>query len=151
MSRGFTAAQAWTQMTGTAEDLGFLGFDLLYGWGRVDAYRAITQPPVFLPIGDTTPPTVTFTSPFDGYVIDQKVVTVSVAATDDDALSTIELRFIQTVGIWQISTLVATSDRSPLTYKLHTDNLPSGTYGLDARAIDAAGNATSTSINVIKP
>jgi subtilisin family serine protease len=151
MSRGFTAAQAWTQMTGTAVDLGFPGFDLFYGWGRVDAYRAVTQPAVFLPIGDTTPPTVVFASPFDGYVIGQKIVTVSVEATDDNALSAIELRFIQTVNAWQISTLVATSASSPLTYKLHTDNLPSGTYTLDARAIDAAGNATSTSIDVIKP
>src|SRR2546426_1169352 len=69
-SRGFTAAQAWTQMTGTATDLGFPGFDLYYGWGRVDALAAVTKAPFFPPLGDVTPPTVAFTSPLDGYVID---------------------------------------------------------------------------------
>jgi subtilisin len=151
MSRGFTAAQAWTQMSGTATDLGFPGFDLFYGWGRVDASQAVTGTPSFPPLGDVTPPTVAFTSPPDGYVIDQKIVTVTVEATDDQALFAIELRIVETRGSWQVSTLVATSNHSPLTYKWHTDGLQSGTYPLDARAIDAAGHAASARVTVTQP
>jgi hypothetical protein len=84
-------------------------------------------------------------------MIDQNTVTVSVEATDDHALFAIELRIVQTVNNWQVSTLVATSNHSPLTYKWRTGNLPSGTYTLDARAIDEAGHAASTRITVTKP
>jgi subtilisin family serine protease len=151
MSHGFTAAQAWTQMSGTATDLGFPGFDLFYGWGRVDAFQAVNGTPSFPPLGDVTPPTVAFTSPPDGYAIDQKIVTVTVEATDDHALFAIELRIVETRGSWQVSTLVATSNHSPLTYKWHTDGLQSGTYPLDARAIDAAGHAASARVTVTQP
>jgi subtilisin len=151
MSRGFTAAQAWTQISGTAKDLGFAGFDLFYGWGRVDALAATTESPSFPPIGDTTPPTISFVSPSDGLVIVTNAVTVTVEATDDVELSSIELRIIETQGSWQISTLVASSARSPLTYRLRTSELARGTYTLDARALDAAGHATSARVTVTKP
>jgi subtilisin len=151
LSRGFTATQAWTQMSGTATDLGFPGFDEFYGWGRVDVLAAVTETPSFPPILDVTPPTVAITSPTDGYVIDQRSVTVTVEAADDYGLYAIELRIIETQGYWRISTLVATSDRSPLTYRWRTDRLPSGTYGLEARAIDAAGHTASAQVTVTKP
>jgi subtilisin len=151
MSRGFTAAEARDQISGTAKDLGFTGFDLLYGWGRVDALAAVTETPSFPPPFDVTPPTVAITSPSDGYVIDQRSVTVTVEAADDHGLYAIELRVIETQGGWTFSTLVATSNRSPLTYRWRTDRLPHGTYGLDARAIDAAGHAVSTRITLTNP
>jgi subtilisin len=151
MSRGLTAAQAWTQIAGTPKDLGFPGFDLFYGWGRVDALAATTKVAYFPPIGDTTPPTVAIVSPSDGSPITTSAVTVTVEATDDQALSVIELRIVETQGAWTISTLVASSTRSPLTYRWRTDRIPSGTYWLDARAIDTAGHAVSTQIMVTKP
>jgi len=151
MSRGFTAAKAWTQISGTTKDLGFAGFDLFYGWGRVDALAATTESPSFPPIGDTAPPTVSFVSPSDGLVIATNTVTVTVEATDDVDLSLIELRVVETQGSWQISTLVASSTRSPLTYKWRTSGLASGTYTLDARALDAAGHTGSARVTVTKP
>lgn len=151
ISRGLTNLEAWAQISGTATDLGFPGFDLFYGWGRVDALAATTEAPSFPPIGDTTPPTVAITAPSDGYVIDQARLTVTVEAADDQALGAIELRIIETRGAWQISTLVATATRSPLTYRWRTDRLQSGTYTLDARTLDAAGHAASARVTVTKP
>jgi hypothetical protein len=151
MSRGLTSTEARTQIDGTAKDMGFPGFDLFYGWGRVDALAATTEFPSFPPIGDTTPPTVSFVSPSGGLVITTNTVTVTVAATEDVELSLIELRVVETQGSWQISTLVASSTRSPLTYKWRTSGLASGTYTLDARALDAAGHAASARVTVTKP
>jgi len=145
MSRGFTSLDARAHIDGTAKDLGFPGFDLFYGWGRVDALAAVTKSPSFPPPGDVTPPTVAFASPPDGYVITVNTVTVEVDASDDQALSVVELRIA--------GSLVATSDHSPLTYKWQVSNwkLPSGTYTLSARAIDQAGHTASASITVTKP
>jgi subtilisin len=159
MSRGFTAAQARAQMTGTAKDVGFKGFDLLYGWGRVDALSAVTKSPSFPPLGDVTPPTAAFTSPVDGSIIGQGVVTVTVAATDDHGLyagggglSAIELWIIYfTSNGGSNGNLVAVAGRSPLTYKWNTTAASSGTYTLRAQALDQAGHATFTQITVTKP
>jgi subtilisin len=159
ISRGFTAAQAWEQISGTAKDLGFKGFDLLTGWGRVDANSAVTNSPSFPPLGDVTPPTVAFTSPADGSTIGQGTVTVTVAATDDHGLyaggggvNAIQLWIIYfTSNGGSSGNLVAVADRSPLTYKWNTTAASSGTYTLWAQAVDQAGHATSTSITVTKP
>jgi subtilisin len=156
-SRGFTAAQARTQMTGTAKDLGFPGFDLFYGWGRVDALAATTQEPYFPPIGDELPPTVAFLSPLDGLVITTSTVTVQVEAVDETQLALINLRLIWKViqgnTTWTFKQVLATSDRSPLSYKLRTgsNGLKSGTYTLEAQAMDAFGHVATTRVTVIKP
>jgi subtilisin family serine protease len=145
MSRGLTAAQARTQIDGTPTDLGFPGFDFFTGWGRVDALAATTETPYFPPISDTTPPTVAFVWPSDGYVITTNTVTVNVQAADETQLAMIELRLIWKVVqgnvTYTYSQSLATSDKSPLTYKWNTgDNwrgFKPGTYTLEARAFDA--------------
>jgi len=151
MSRGLTNVQAWTQLSGTAKDLGFPGFDLLYGWGRVDALAAITQSPSFPPLGDVTPPTIAFASPADGSVISGNATTVQVNAADDQAIGTIELRIWEYIAPWWVGQLVASSSSSPLTYKWQIGKWASGSYRLDARVLDAAGHAASTQITVTKP
>ncbi len=143
MSRGLTNQQAWNQMSGTAKDLGFAGFDLFYGWGRVDALAAVTKSPSFPPPGDVTPPTVEFVFPPDGWVIDSNTVKVTVEASDDQALLVVELRIDRK--------LVKSSNASPLTYNWQAGKLASGPHTLDARAIDEAGHAASVSITVTKP
>ena len=145
MSRGLTNMQARTQIEGTAKALGFPGFDLFYGWGRVDALGAVTKSPSFPPIGDVTPPTVAFVFPTDGWVIDRNRVTVTVEASDDRVLAVIELRIA--------NRLVASSSTSALTYNWQdgTWKVPSGSYALDARALDEAGHAASVRITVTKP
>jgi subtilisin family serine protease/NAD-dependent dihydropyrimidine dehydrogenase PreA subunit len=62
-SRAFTNLDAQAHIDGTAKDLGFPGFDLFYGWGRVDALAAVTKPPTFPPPGNVTLPTMAFVFP----------------------------------------------------------------------------------------
>ena len=155
MSRGFTAAQAWTQITGTPKDLGSPGFDLFYGWGRVDALAATTKEPYFPPSDDTTPPTVTFLSPADGLVITTNTVTVKVEGADETQLALINLRLIWKVIqgniTWTYTQVLANSDTSPLTYKWPARNYPSNIYTLEARAFDAFGHVTTTRVTVNNP
>jgi subtilisin len=143
MSRGFTNLDARAHIDGTAKDLGYPGFDLFYGWGRVDALAAVTQTPSFPPPGDVTPPTVAFVFPPDGWVIDSNTAKVTVEASDDQALLVVELRIDRK--------LVKSSNASPLTYNWQAGKLASGPHTLDARAIDEAGHAASVSITVTKP
>src|SRR5262249_18106874 len=81
-----SATPAWppTRVQGvleqSADDLGLGGGDRGYGWGRVNASRAVSiaggaQPPV----PDTNPPTVGFSSPAAGAVV-SGTVAVQVAA-----------------------------------------------------------------------
>jgi subtilisin family serine protease len=155
MSRGLTAAQARTQIDGTTKDLGFSGFDFYTGWGRVDALAATTESPYFPPIGDVTAPTVTFVSPADGDVITTNTVTVKVEAADETQLALIELRLIWKVvqgnTTWTYTQLLASSNSSSLNYNWHTRTLKSNTYTLQARAFDAIGHVTTTSITVTVP
>jgi len=155
MARGLTADQAWIQITGTPKDLGLGGFDMFFGWGRVDALAATTRAPYFPPISDTAPPTVAILSPQDGLVISTNAVTVKAEAADETQLALIELRLI-----WQIRSgsttytyrkVLASSDQSPLTYKWDTRTLQSNTYTLEARAFDALGHIATHSITVTKP
>lgn len=150
MSQGFTAIQAWEQISGTATDLGFPGFDFFHGWGRVDALSATTEEPDF-PLSDTTPPTAAFLSPADGLVVTTNTVLVTIEAADDEQLLAIELRLIWTSGTWTFTKVLATSAGSPLTYKWQTRNLSTGTYTLEAQAIDAAGHTALARVTVTKP
>ncbi len=140
MSRGFANLDARAAINGTAKDLGDPGFDTLFGYGRVDALAAVSSaPPV-----DVTPPIVAFVFPTDGWVVDRNRVVVTVQASDDQALSLVEL--------WIDSQLVQSSTTSPLTYTWQTGGqLVRGSHTLMARAMDAAGHPTSVSITVTKP
>jgi hypothetical protein len=89
---------------------------------------------------DTTPPTVSITSPADGQTI-WGGTTVTVAAWDD-------------VGVTQVSlyidgVLYATDSSSPYAFTFNAKKLSKGTHTLTAKARDAAGNfATSAAVTV---
>jgi hypothetical protein len=89
---------------------------------------------------DTTPPTVSITSPVDGQSI-WGSTTVTVAAWDD-------------VGVTQVSlyidgVLYGTDSSSPYAFTFNAKKLSKGTHTLTAKARDAAGNfATSAAVTV---
>ncbi len=85
---------------------------------------------------DTTPPTVSVTSPVSGATISG---TVAVAATASDNIAVVGVQFqVDTVSIGsEIST-------APYTLSLDTTKLSSGSHSLTAAARDAAGNHTTS-------
>ncbi|MCB9648482.1 MAG: VCBS repeat-containing protein [Deltaproteobacteria bacterium] len=91
---------------------------------------------------DNTPPVVRFTAPGADAVV-SGALTVTVTATDASDISS-------------LTSSVATSATSPLTYTLDTARIPNGPYALVAYAVDNAivddgtmpGNTSAASINV---
>lgn len=134
-------------LASTATDLGAAGWDPEYGWGRIDMAKALTalggnppQEPEPLPVidpqppADTSAPRVAIKSPADGATVSGKV-TVAVDATDDTAVTKVEL--------YVNGKLMTTLNTAPYLYVWNIRKLR-GAYTLEARAYDAAGNRGSS-------
>ena len=121
-----------------SDDLGASGFDTYYGYGRVNAYRAL------LAAGaaptDTTAPTVAVTSPGDGATV-SGTVNVQISASDSVGVAKVEF--------YLDGALAATSTQASGTYTWDTLGSANGAHTLRALAYDAAGNVgTSSNVGV---
>jgi subtilisin family serine protease len=122
----------------TATDLGTAGRDKVFGWGRVDAARAVAAAAAAVaPSPDTQPPAVAITSPAASQTV-SGLTTVTVAASDDTGVAKVELRVD--------GNLLATDTASPFAFTWDTRRQASGMASLEARAWDAAGNAASSAV-----
>lgn len=135
---GLTNSQVKSIIEKNADDLGTAGFDPYYGWGRVNAYKAVlaainTAPPQ----ADTVKPTVSITAPASGSTLSGSAV-IDVSAADNVGVSRVEL-YID--GI-----LFATDTSSPYSFVWDTTTSSNGTHTLQAVAYDAAGNIGSSSL-----
>ncbi len=119
-----------------ADDLGAPGYDVTYGWGRVNAYKAL--------IGaggssvDTTPPTVSLTPPGSSSV--QGSINVQGTATDNAGVTRIEF-YVDAV-------LANTALTSPFSFAWNTTSAANGTHSLTVKAYDAANNVGTASLSV---
>jgi hypothetical protein len=93
------------------------------------------------PPADTTPPTVTITSPGNSSVV-TGLVTINVSAQDNVAVASLSVSVDGKV--------VSTGNSASVSYKWNTRKAASGTHTISATAKDAAGNQTSTAIQVTK-
>jgi subtilisin family serine protease len=121
----------------TATDMGTAGFDNLTGWGRVNAAAAVAG-------SDTTPPTVSITSPSSGATVSG---TIQITATASDASGIEKVRF------WAGPTYLGFDTTSPYSMPWNTTIGLNGRAWIKAEAIDNFGNATVTSrlVTVINP
>ncbi|MDE2031221.1 MAG: carbohydrate-binding protein, partial [Patescibacteria group bacterium] len=90
-------------------------------------------------IADTTPPTISITSPSNGGTIGG-TVTISANASDNVGVTKVEF--------YNDNTLIVSDTTSPYSTTLDTTTLTNGTHTIKAIAYDGAGNTTATSINV---
>ncbi|MDH7569866.1 MAG: S8 family serine peptidase [Armatimonadota bacterium] len=118
----------------SADDRGPAGWDPDYGWGRVNAARAVafSRP-------DITPPAVSFSTPSQGAVL-SKTVTVGAQASDDVAVARLSL--------YLDGELVAESTSSVCTFVWDTTTAANGVHLLTAVAADTAGNTGSAQVQV---
>jgi hypothetical protein len=122
----------------TADDLGTAGFDVYFGYGRVNANRAVQAAGGTAPAD--TPPTASITSPA-GRATVSGAVKVSVSATDNVGVTKVEL--------YADGLLVGTSTVAPASITWDTTKLTNGSHTLQARAYDAANNVgASASVTV---
>jgi hypothetical protein len=113
----------------TAVDLGTVGYDMYYGFGRIDAARAVAQAASMVST-DTQAPTIGIASPTGGTV--SGIVLVDVNYSDNVGVTRVEL-FVDDIR-------VATDDASPFAFAWDSTAHPDGARKLTARAYDAAGN-----------
>lgn len=121
-----------------ADDLGAQGFDIYYGWGRVNAYKAVlaaigtTPPPP-----DTTAPTASITSPAGGATV-SGTVGISVSASDNVSIARVEM--------YLDGVLFATDTSAPYSFAWDTTLSSNSSHTLQAVAYDAAGNSGASSV-----
>ncbi|ODT78472.1 MAG: peptidase S8 [Nitrosomonadales bacterium SCN 54-20] len=126
----------------TAVDLGTVGRDPYYGYGRVDAARAVQAAAAAVVAGDTQAPAVSITSPAGGSSV-TGLVGVNVTASDNVGVTRVELRVN--------STTVAVDPTAPFAFAWDSTGVANGMVNLVAYAFDAAGNSkasTAVSVNV---
>ena len=138
---GLSNAQVVDIITSTADDLGPLGRDDEYGYGRINVLKALQKAAnTQLPPPDTTPPSVSITYPSDGATLSGYTVPlVSASASDNVFVS--EVKF--TLG-----TLSITDKTSPYEVVFDTTKLPNGTTLLKVEAKDTSNNASTAQITV---
>ena len=117
----------------SAADLGAVGFDPYYGYGRVNAYRAVVA--AAIQPADVTAPAVSIDSPTNGSTV-AGMVTVQANASDAVGVTKVELSLD---GVLTVS-----SPQASATFTWDTLVFPNGTHTLSARAYDAAGNVGSS-------
>ena len=116
-----------------SDDLGAPGWDQYFGYGRVNAYKAVSATST----ADTTAPSVSISSPANGSTVSG---TIQVQGTAGDNVGVTKIEF------YVDGQLKSTATASPFSFSWVTSS--NGTHSLQVKAYDAAGNVGSASISV---
>lgn len=127
-----TPSQVYNVLKQSAKDAGAAGYDVSYGWGRIDAYQALLTGTGTASTPDTTPPTASITSPIDGAQV-SGTSSVDVTASDNIGVTKVEL--------YKDGTLFAVDTTTPFSFAWDTKTDSNGAHSLVAKAYDAANNA----------
>jgi hypothetical protein len=117
------------KLIATATDLGPAGFDVNFGYGRINAHLAI----------DASVSAPAITTPTDGANV---AGTVSVAANASDPNG------IASVKFYADDVLLATDTSNPYSTSWDTTSFPAGAHTVKAEATDNAGNVNNHIIDV---
>lgn len=139
-----TASQVEDILKQSADDLGATGWDSTYGWGRVNAARAVSLASGGSSSGgtssaDTSPPTVGFTNPTHGATV-SGTISVQVSASDNVGVASVTL--------YLDGKAVASTSTTPYAFSWNTTAVADGAHTLKAVAVDAATNTSSAQISV---
>jgi thermitase len=131
-----TAATLVNLLQLNSDDLGSAGFDTTYGYGRLNAYKAVLAAQNSVS-PDTSAPTVAIWNPSSGAVV-AGTMQVQGSALDNVAVTKVE--FYVDGQLNGSSTLAAFS------FAWNTATPTNGAHTLAVKAYDAAGNAGSASL-----
>lgn len=123
-------------LTSTADDKGTAGRDDYYGYGRINAARAIAAARAVV-TSDTTAPVVSATVPSTTV---KGIIAVSATATDNIGVTRVEL--------YAGGVLVASDTASPYSFSWDSSMRADGATSLVVKAYDAAGNVGSKTLSV---
>ncbi|NML62677.1 S8 family serine peptidase [Massilia sp. RP-1-19] len=138
-----TSTQVESMLFSTAVDRGAAGRDALYGYGRVDAARAMQKAlGGAAPVADMTAPAVSISAPLANSTASGSVP-VNINASDNVGVARVELKVN--------STVVAIDSAAPFGFSWNSAGAYNGMNTLVATAYDAAGNVKASapvSVNV---
>jgi thermitase len=121
----------------TADDLGVVGYDIKYGYGRVNAYRALTGAGPSLPPSDTQAPITSVTFPTNASII-KGTINVTANATDNVGVTRVDL--------YKDGVMYASDVSAPYSYYLDTTSISNGNHTFQTKAYDASGNVGSSAM-----
>jgi subtilisin family serine protease len=121
----------------SADDIGAPGWDPSFGWGRVNAAKAVSM--ALSNITTTTAPAVSFQSPLSGATI-SGTAGIQVSASSSAGVTSVTL-YVDNV-------LTGTSTVSPYAWSVNTTSLSNSSHSLMAVAKDTLGNSSSAAISV---
>lgn len=120
-----------------SDDLGTPGWDQYFGYGRINVYKAVTAASGLTV--DTTPPTVSISSPASGATVSG---TIEIQGTATDNVGVTAIQF------YVDSHLVTSATSSPFAFSWSTTGVANGSHTLMVEASDAAGNVGTASVSV---
>jgi len=133
-----TGSQVRSILEQSADDLGTAGWDAKYGWGRINAAKAVAMAGGG-PVGDTTPPTIAISGPTAGAAV-SGTATIQVSASDNIGVAS--------VSVYVDSILVGSSGSAPFGFAWNSSSVSNGTHVIQAVAADAANNQATSSVSV---
>lgn len=136
-----SATQVVSLLEQNSDDLGPAGWDPQFGWGRVNAYRAVTaaKNAGTAPAPDTIPPSVSISNPLNGATV-AGAINVQGTSTDNVGVTKVEL--------YVDSGLVTSGTSAAFSLAWNTAAFANGSHTVLVKAYDAAGNAGSATITV---
>ena len=141
-----SADQAQDILFKSSKDLGTAGWDIYYGWGRVDAGAAVnlavseTVPtPEPEPVADTINPQIYFTEPSNKATV-SGIVSLNASASDNVGISK--------VGFYLNGGLLGEDTSSPYVYNWDSANYSGSSVNLSAIAYDTSSNKAEASITI---
>ncbi len=121
----------------SAVDRGTAGWDNQFGWGLVNASNAVQKALTYS--GDTTAPSVSFSSPTEG---------AQVSGSCQIFVSAIDNLAVNKVLLYKDGLLVNTMVASPYVYNYDSTKDANGAHSFLAIAYDNAGNNASKTLNI---
>jgi thermitase len=136
VNSSLTPAQVTDILRQSADNLGQAGWDPTYGYGRVNAARAVESA---WSVAKTEPLSVSITAPSNGATVSGQV---SVQATATDSAT------VTSVRLYVDGVLSGTGSGASYSFKWDTTKAANGSHILEAQASDAAGNSSAVSVSV---
>lgn len=139
-----TSSQVQDIIKQSVDDRGSAGWDTSYGWGRVNAAKAVclaSTGSLDCQGGgsDYTPPSVSLTSPLNGATVSE-MITISATASDNVGVSRVEFKVD--------NFLISSDTTAPYSAILDTNTLSNGVHTISAIAFDSAGNQGTNNLNI---
>ena len=130
------SSQVESLLYSTATDLGAVGRDSVFGYGRVNALGAVSAAANAVSTVDSQPPTASVTSPTANVTV-SGVVPVSLNSADNVGVTRVDLKVN--------GSTVASDTAAPFAFSWDSAKAANGSATLAVVAFDAAGNSAASS------